>query len=158
MNFMIRDAIPVAYDQKDTAITCLFPEMARYISASEWETLLHLPVITDGGRMHQVFANLLGNAIKYALPGTRIYLEALEDDAEYRVRMTNTASYEMDFEPNEILQRFARGDKTRSTRGSGLGLSIAQTYTESVGGKFSVAVDGDQFNAIVHLPKTDRNL
>ena len=117
-----------------------------------------MPVITDGGRMHQVFANLLGNAIKYALPGTRIYLEAMEDDAEYRVRMTNTASYEMDFEPNEILQRFARGDKARSTRGSGLGLSIAQTYTESVGGKFSVAVDGDQFNAIVHLPKTDRNL
>lgn len=116
-----------------------------------------MPVITDGGRMHQVFANLLGNAIKYALPGTRIYLEVLEDEVEYRVRMTNTASYEMDFEPNEILQRFARGDKARSTRGSGLGLSIAQTYTESVGGRFSVVVDGDQFNAVVQLPKTDRN-
>lgn len=116
-----------------------------------------MPVVTDGGRMHQVFANLLGNAIKYALPGTRIYLEVLEDEKEYRVRMTNTASYEMDFEPNEILQRFARGDKARSTRGSGLGLSIAQTYTESVGGRFSVIVDGDQFNAIVQLPKTDRD-
>ena len=116
-----------------------------------------MPVITDGGRMHQVFANLLGNAIKYALPGTRIYLEVLENEADYRVRMMNTASYEMDFDPNEILQRFARGDKARSTRGSGLGLSIAQTYTESVGGQFSVTVDGDQFSAIVHLPKTDRN-
>lgn len=115
-------------------------------------------VVTDGGRMHQVFANLLGNAIKYALPGTRIHLEVRETETEYRVRMLNTASYEMDFDPEEILQRFARGDKARSTRGSGLGLAIVQTYTESVGGSFSVGVDGDQFSAIVCLPKTERNL
>lgn len=117
-----------------------------------------LPVVTDGARMHQVFANLLGNAIKYALAGTRIYLEVKETGDRYRVRMVNTASYEMDFQPEEILQRFARGDKARSTKGSGLGLAIAQTYTESVGGRFQVAVDGDQFSAIVELPKTERNL
>lgn len=117
-----------------------------------------LSVVTDGARMHQVFANLLGNAIKYALPGTRIYLEVKENADFFSVRMMNTASYEMDFEPDEILQRFARGDKARSTKGSGLGLAIAQTYTESVGGTFRVKVDGDQFSAIVELPKTDRNL
>lgn len=117
-----------------------------------------IPVITDGARMHQVFANLLGNAIKYALAGTRIYLEVRETESSYLIRMLNTASYEMDFQPEEIMQRFARGDKTRSTKGSGLGLAIAQTYTESVGGKFHVAVDGDQFSAIVELPKTERNL
>ena len=66
--------------------------------------------------------------------------------------MTNTASYEMDFRPEEIVQRFARGDKARSTRGSGLGLAIAQTYTESLGGSFHVEVDGDQFRAVVELP------
>lgn len=115
-------------------------------------------VITDGARMHQVFANLLGNAIKYALHGTRIYLEVTEADNSYRIRMTNTASYEMDFKPDEIMQRFARGDKARSTQGSGLGLAIAQTYTESVGGHFHITVDGDQFSAIVTLPKTERNL
>ena len=115
-------------------------------------------LITDGARMHQVFANLLGNAIKYALTGTRIYLEVKEEEHHYLVRMTNTASYEMDFQPEEILQRFARGDKARSTQGSGLGLAIAQTYTESVGGAFHIAVDGDQFNAIVQLPKSERNL
>ena len=108
--------------------------------------------------MHQVFANLLGNAIKYALTGTRIYLEVQETECSYLIRMMNTASYEMDFKPDEIMQRFARGDKARSTKGSGLGLAIAQTYTESVGGKFYVAVDGDQFSAIVELPKTERNL
>ena len=117
-----------------------------------------IPVITDGARMHQVFANLLGNAIKYALAGTRIYLEVKETDNSYFVRMMNTASYEMDFKPDEIMQRFARGDKARSTQGSGLGLAIAQTYTESVGGSFRVSVDGDQFSAIVELPKIERNL
>jgi len=112
-----------------------------------------VPVITDGARMHQVFANLLGNAIKYALAGTRIYLEVRETDESFLIRMMNTASYEMDFNPDEIMQRFARGDKARSTKGSGLGLAIAQTYTESVGGSFRVSVDGDQFSAIVELPK-----
>lgn len=112
-----------------------------------------IPAITDGARMHQVFANLLGNAIKYALPGTRIYLEVKESTDRYIVRLMNTASYEMDFDPNEIMQRFARGDKSRSTKGSGLGLAIAQTYTESVGGTFRISVDGDQFSAIVELPK-----
>ena len=112
-----------------------------------------ITVVTDGARMHQVFANLLGNAIKYALAGTRIYLEIRETDNSYLIRMMNTASYEMDFKPDEIMQRFARGDKARSTKGSGLGLAIAQTYTESVGGSFRVSVDGDQFSAIVELPK-----
>lgn len=117
-----------------------------------------MPLVTDGRRMHQVFANLLGNAIKYALPGTRIHLEAKEGEKSYLVRMVNTASYEMDFRPEEILQRFARGNKARTTQGSGLGLAIAQTYTESVGGAFRVAIDGDQFSALVELPKTERNL
>lgn len=117
-----------------------------------------IPIVTDGARMHQVFANLLGNAMKYALAGTRIYLEVQERERSFLVRMVNTSSYEMDFEPEEILQRFARGDPSRSTQGSGLGLAIAQTYTQSVGGTFRVAVDGDQFSAIVELPKTERNL
>lgn len=121
-------------------------------------TAKSVSVVTDGARMHQVFANLLGNAIKYALAGTRIYLEVKENAGSWLVRMTNTSSYEMDFEPEEIVQRFARGDKARSTKGSGLGLAIARTYTESVGGTFRISVDGDQFSAIVELPKTERNL
>lgn len=112
----------------------------------------HVPIISDGGRLHQIFANLLGNAIKYALPGTRIYLTLIKVPEGWRVRLLNTASYEMDFDPEEIVQRFARGDKARSTKGSGLGLAIAQTYTESLGGQFSVEVDGDQFCAFVTLP------
>lgn len=118
----------------------------------------HVPIISDGGRLHQIFANLLGNAIKYALPGTRIYLTLVKVPEGWRVRLLNTASYEMDFDPEEIVQRFARGDKARSTKGSGLGLAIAQTYTESLGGQFSVEVDGDQFCALVTLPGIERDL
>lgn len=116
-----------------------------------------LPVTTDGARLHQVFANLLGNAVKYALAGTRIHLQVTQTDESCTVRMTNISSYEMDFSPAEITQRFVRGDKARSTQGSGLGLAIAQTYTESVGGTFRVEIDGDQFAAIVTIPKTVRN-
>lgn len=112
-----------------------------------------LPIVTDGARMHQVFANLLGNAVKYAPPGSRVHLFAEAADGQVTVRLTNIASYEMDFRPEDILQRFARGDKARSTPGSGLGLAIAQTYTESVGGHFRVAIDGEQFSAIVTLPE-----
>lgn len=111
-----------------------------------------LPVMTDGARMHQVFANLIGNAIKYTLENTRIHLEVKEKGDCCMVRLVNIASYEMDFQPEEIIQRFARGDKARSTRGSGLGLAIARTYTESVGGSFAVSVDGEQFSAVVTLP------
>lgn len=113
---------------------------------------------SDGGMLHQVFANLLGNALKYALSGTRIYLEMTEDEQSLHIRVVNTANYEMDFSQEEILQRFARGDKARSTRGSGLGLAIAQTYTAALGGSFRVEVDGDQFSAFVTLPKTERVL
>lgn len=120
--------------------------------------LTDAPVVTDGARMHQVFANLLGNAIKYALPGTRIHLEVKGEAERYTVRMSNIAAYEMDFRPEEIMERFVRGDKARTTKGSGIGLAIAQTYTASVGGAFQVAIDGDQFSAIVELPKTERNL
>lgn len=114
----------------------------------------HIPIVTDGARMYQVFANLVGNAVKYSVFGSRIHLEVMqnEDQGVIRVRMVNVASYEMDFKTDEIVERFARGDKARSTQGSGIGLAIAQTYTESVGGKFHVEVDSEQFAAVVELP------
>lgn len=117
-----------------------------------------IPLLTDGARLHQVFANLLGNAVKYAQPGSRVHLHVDEQDTSVTLRLTNVSRYEMDFAPEDILQRFARGDQARSTPGSGLGLAIAQTYTASLGGSFSVAIDGEQFTAIVTLPKPERNL
>lgn len=118
----------------------------RHYSASS------IRIVTDGARMHQVFANLIGNAAKYSMRSTRIHVEARVENGLCTVRITNIASYEMDFEPEEAVQRFFRADKARSTQGSGLGLAIAKTYTESVGGKFNIGIDGEQFSATVTLP------
>lgn len=114
-------------------------------------------LMTDGSRLHQVFANLVGNAVKYAMPGSRVHLHVAQEGDVTAVRMTNISAYEMDFSPEEVLQRFVRGDKARSSKGNGIGLAIAQTYTQSVGGSFRVEIDGEQFSAIVELPKADTN-
>lgn len=106
---------------------------------------------TDGTMLHQVISNLLGNAIKYSPEGSRIHIMINKESGNIFVRMTNISSYEMDFTPEEIVQRFARGDKARSTSGSGLGLAIAQTYTDAIGGDFHIEIDGEQFIAIVKL-------
>ena len=66
--------------------------------------------------------------------------------------MKNTASYEMDFTPEEITERFVRGDESRTSEGNGLGLSIAKSFTEACGGRFRVIIDGDMFGAEVSLP------
>lgn len=119
-----------------------------------------LPLYTDGNYLHRVFDNLVGNAVKYALPGMRVHLEVTETPEKCRVKITNVSAYELDFSPEEITRRFVRGDKARSSSGSGLGLAIAKTYTEALGGEFRIEISGDQFSASVTLPKenTERNL
>lgn len=113
----------------------------------------HVVIQSDGAMLHQVFVNLIGNAIKYSPAHTRIHIRVTESAAGVTVRMSNVASYEMNFTPEEIVQRFARGDKARSTKGSGLGLAIAQTYTDAVGGTFHIEIDDEQFIAVVEIPK-----
>jgi len=107
----------------------------------------------DGAKLSRVFQNLFSNAVKYSLPGTRVFVNLQVIDNEAVVTIKNTANYEMNFEEEDILERFARGDASRTTEGSGLGLSIAKSYTEACGGKFAIRIDGDQFTAEVRLPK-----
>ena len=113
----------------------------------------HVVIQSDGAMLHQVFVNLVGNAIKYSPAHARIHIRVTESESDVTVRMSNVASYEMNFTPEEIVQRFARGDKARSTKGSGLGLAIAQTYTDAVGGTFHIEIDDEQFIAVVEIPK-----
>ena len=98
-------------------------------------TLTESPVYiySDGKKLYRVFQNIIGNALKYSLQGTRIFIDMEVDNKIVNVVIKNTASYDMDFTAEEILQRFNRGDKSRTTEGSGLGLSIAESFTRACG-------------------------
>lgn len=107
----------------------------------------------DGNKIWRVFENLINNAQKYSLPGTRIYIYLDETDALVRFKIQNTSAYEIDFDAEELFERFKRADESRQTEGSGLGLAIVKSIVELHGGKIKVEIHGDQFNVIVHLPK-----
>ena len=106
----------------------------------------------DGKKTWRVFENLINNILKYSLPKTRVYIELIEQDSKIIITMKNIASYEMDFDNEEIFEKFIRGDKSRNTEGSGLGLSIAKSILELQGGTLSIEIDGDLFKAKVTIP------
>lgn len=106
----------------------------------------------DGQRLYRVFQNLIQNALKYSLQGSRIFLSLTEEKEISVVRIRNTSGTELDG-AIDFTERFFRGDESRTDGGSGLGLSIAKSFTEACGGSFRVEVDGDLFTAIVSLPR-----
>ena len=106
----------------------------------------------DGKKMYRVLQNLIGNALKYSLKGTRIYIVAERKASQVCVTIKNTASYEMDFTASEIMERFARGDRSRNTEGHGLGLAIAESFVKNMKGGLQVTVDGDQFKVQLTFP------
>ena len=119
-------------ERSDISIRTNLPEMPVYI-------------YSDGNKLYRVFQNIIGNALKYSLAGTRVFIDMTIENYSVIVTIKNTSSYEMNFTAEEVLQRFNRGDKSRTTEGSGLGLSIAESYTWACGGHFAIEVDGDQF-------------
>ncbi len=109
-----------------------------------------LYILADGSKMYRVMQNLIENALKYSMEGTRIYLEGhLNNNGDVQVEIKNISSYFMDFDCKDITERFTRGDKSRTKEGSGLGLSIAETYTNLNNGSFKVVVDGDLFKVVM---------
>lgn len=108
-------------------------------------------VWADGKLLWRVFDNLLGNICKYALPNTRVYFRTGVDGAAAFAEFKNISAQALDIAPEELMERFVRGDASRSTEGSGLGLSIAQSLMELQGGELRLAVDGDLFKATVKL-------
>lgn len=105
----------------------------------------------DGRKMSRVIGNLIDNAVKYSLKGTRVFVSAFEKDDKIVIELKNTSAYPLDFDAEEITGRFVRGDESRTDGGNGLGLAIAKSYVEVCGGKFDVILDGDMFKIIIQF-------
>ena len=111
-------------------------------------------VYADGRHLWRVIDNLLSNCAKYALEGTRVYIELVRGKGSVSLSVKNISREALNVPPERLMERFVRGEESRSTEGSGLGLSIARSLTELQGGTFELAVDGDLFKAVVTLPQS----
>ncbi len=111
-----------------------------------------LEILADGRSLWRVFDNLLNNICKYSQPGTRVYQTLERQDDKAVIIYRNVSAYELNISEDELMERFVRGDKSRHTEGSGLGLSIAQNLVELQGGSFRIHIDGDLFKVIIKFP------
>ena len=105
----------------------------------------------DGDKTYRIFENLFTNIVKYALPGTRVYVSATAQPEYTEIVFKNISEAQMNFTPEEIVERFVRGDKSRHESGSGIGLAIVKSFTEVQNGTFSIEIDGDLFKAVVRF-------
>ena len=117
------------------------------VSLSEEAVLVY----ADGQKLYRVFQNLLENILRYSLEGTRVYLRQETDLDNTEITLRNVSREEL-LDSVDLTERFVRGDDSRTDGGSGLGLSIAKSFTEACGGSFRVETDGDLFTAIVSFP------
>ena len=106
-------------------------------------------IMADGRHLWRVFDNLMNNICKYSQKGTRVYLDVSESGGRVNVTFKNISAYELNISGEELTERFVRGDRSRSTEGSGLGLSIARSLTEIQGGTLKIDIDGDLFKVTV---------
>ena len=106
----------------------------------------------DGRLVWRVLSNLLGNAVKYALPGTRVYVDLMELEGKVLISLKNISREPLNISADELLERFVRGDTSRNTEGSGLGLNIAQSLMELQKGQLQLLVDGDLFKVTLVFP------
>ncbi|MFT8312769.1 MAG: sensor histidine kinase, partial [Clostridium sp.] len=107
----------------------------------------------DGKRTWRVFDNLINNALKYSQSNTRVYIDLKKEDENIIFTIKNISAYELDFNAEEIFERFKRGDSSRSTEGSGLGLAIAKSIVELEQGSIDINIDGDLFKVIVKFKR-----
>lgn len=105
----------------------------------------------DGDKTYRIFENLFTNIAKYALPGTRVYVSATAQPEYTEIVFKNISEAQMNLTPEEIVERFVRGDKSRHESGSGIGLAIVKSFTEVQNGTFSIEIDGDLFKAVVRF-------
>lgn len=161
----------------------IFADMEDRTRASDLKFVMQLAeedttMLTDNMHLYRICQNLIENTLKYSAKGTRVFVKTyvehgnagsdayvIEQDGEEEnggalckeeklcLEITNTAGYFMDFNKEDIVERFARADKARSSEGNGLGLAIVSTYTSALGGEFDIYVDCDQFKAKLVFPR-----
>ncbi len=110
-----------------------------------------MEIMADGRRLWRVFENLMNNALKYSLTGSRVYLSLHREKEQAVFTIRNTSKQALNISPEELTERFVRGDASRSTEGSGLGLSIAKSLTELQNGSMELSIDGDLFKVILRF-------
>ncbi|MDZ5472354.1 HAMP domain-containing sensor histidine kinase [Bacillus sp. 31A1R] len=110
-------------------------------------------ITADGKLLWRSIENLLSNIFNYALNGSRVYISIEEWGSEILITFKNISATELNISADELMERFKRGDESRTSQGSGLGLSIAKSLIEIQKGKFNIQIDGDLFKAIIYLPK-----
>lgn len=162
----------------------IFADMEDRIKASDLQFVIKLTdvdttMVTDNMYLYRICQNLIENTLKYSAEGTRVFVKTYMEDSlkqtqnsekkgdfldednplkedKICLEITNTAGYLMDFDKEDIVERFARADKARTSEGNGLGLAIVSTYTGALGGEFDIQIDCDQFRAKLMFPrKTD---
>lgn len=136
-------------------------EMAEKVEARNLKMIVNLPaepavVHVDGRRMWRVLENIFGNAAKYAMPGTRVYADLKLEEDTVDLSLKNVSEHQLNISADELTERFIRGDLSRSSEGSGLGLSIAQSLTTMQGGTFNLYLDGDLFRVNIRFPRVKK--
>ncbi len=131
-------------------------EYIERFAASSLETIIRTPqkevaILADGRLLWRVFDNLLNNICKYSQANTRVYLDIDIISSKVMITFKNISSYSLNITTDELLERFVRGDSSRATEGSGLGLSIAKSLTELQKGNFDLSVDGDLFKVVINF-------
>ena len=133
-------------------------EYGRRMEQGNLTVIVNIPdeaprAMADGRLLWRVLDNLFNNVCKYALAGTRVYIDAGIEGNEAVISVKNISRDPLNVSADELMERFVRGDSSRHTEGSGLGLNIVQSLITLMHGKFSLSVDGDLFKAEIRLPE-----
>ncbi|MBQ7597984.1 MAG: HAMP domain-containing histidine kinase [Clostridia bacterium] len=138
----------------------LLDEFSYAFAEKELDLALHLPensvqILCDSSMLWRVFQNLVNNICKYAMPASRVYVDVETQNGRAVISFKNTSAQEITLTSEQLLERFKRGDKARSSGGNGLGLSIAKSFTEAQNGTFELHVDGDLFKTVLTFAMPD---
>ena len=141
----------------EVLLTQVIGEFEEKLQKNQLEVVVDKPahpvkMMADGRHMWRVLDNLLNNACKYSLPGTRVYVSLQQNAQEAVITFKNISKTALNIPSEELMERFVRGDSSRNTEGSGLGLSIAQSLTELMHGSMKLEIDGDLFKVTLRFP------